>query len=153
MILDTKENGCWPSLGQIFRPNEFHLEGLSREGATSRWLSGCNEFTRSRIPVTQLGIESPFRGIPDGLYREARRTADDGGTEQTAGGRDVGHGEVRAEERGERGDLMARSDSDSADDEAKDERVVLVPVKPMPKWRSHPPGRAPPRRLTSQMED
>jgi hypothetical protein len=33
----------------------------------------------------------------------------------------VDHGEVRAEDPGERGDLMARSDSDSADDEAKDE--------------------------------
>jgi hypothetical protein len=32
---------------------------------------------------------------------------------------------------------MARSDSDSANDEAEDERVVLVPVKPMPKWRPH----------------
>jgi hypothetical protein len=49
---------------------------------------------------------------------------------------------VRAEDPGERGDLMARSDSDSADDEAEDERVVLVPVKPMPQWRPDPPGRA-----------
>jgi hypothetical protein len=65
----------------------------------------------------------------------------------------VGHGEVRAEDPGERGDLMTESDSDSADDEAEDERVVLVPVKPMPKWRPHPPGRAPPRRLRWGMED
>jgi hypothetical protein len=50
----------------------------------------------------------------------------------------VGHGEVRAGDPGDRGDLMARSDSDSADDETKDERVVLVPVKPMPQWRPHP---------------
>jgi hypothetical protein len=33
----------------------------------------------------------------------------------------VGHGEVRAEDPGERGDLMARSDSDSGHDEAEDE--------------------------------
>jgi hypothetical protein len=50
----------------------------------------------------------------------------------------VGHWEVRAEDPGERGDLMARSDSDSVDDEAEDERVVLVPIKPMPQWRPHP---------------
>jgi hypothetical protein len=66
-------------------------------------------------------MESPFGEIIDGLYREARRTAEDGGAEQTAGCRYVGHGEVRAEGPGERGDLMARSDSDSADDEAEDE--------------------------------
>jgi hypothetical protein len=65
----------------------------------------------------------------------------------------VGHGEVRAEDPGERGDLMARSDSDSTDDEAADERVVLVPVKPMLQWRPHPPGRAPPQRLTWRLED
>jgi hypothetical protein len=136
--MDTKENRCWPSLGGIFPLDEFRLDGLSREGATSRWLSGCNEFTRSRIPVAQLGMGSPFGDIIDGLYREARRTANDRGTEQTAGGRDVDHGKVRAEDPGERGDLMARSDSDSADDEAKDERVILVPVKPMPQWRPRP---------------
>jgi hypothetical protein len=137
MIMDTKENRCWPSLGWIFPPNEFRLEVLSREGAIGRWLSGCNEFTRSKIPVAQLGMESPFRDIIDGLYREAWRTAEDGGSEQTTVGRDEGHGEVRAEHSGERGDLMARSDLGSADDEAKDERVVLVPVKPMPQWRPH----------------
>jgi hypothetical protein len=65
----------------------------------------------------------------------------------------VGHEEVGAEDPGERGDLMARSDSDLADDEAEDERVVLVPVKPIPQWRPHPAGRAPPRRLTWRMED
>jgi hypothetical protein len=65
----------------------------------------------------------------------------------------VGHGEVRAEDPGERGDLKARSDSDSTDDEAKDERVVLVPVKPMPQWMPHPSGRAPPRRLTWRMKN
>jgi hypothetical protein len=146
MIMDTKETLYWPNLIRIFPPNEFRLESLSREGTTSRWLSGCNEFTRSRIPVAQLGMESPFREIIDGLYREARRTADDGGAEQIARGRDVGHGEVRAEDPGERGDLVARSDSDSTDDGAEDERVV--PVKPMPQWRPHPTGRAPPRRLT-----
>jgi hypothetical protein len=43
-------------------------------------------------------MESPFREIIDGLYREARRTADDGADEQTAGGREVGHG--RCEQRG-----------------------------------------------------
>jgi hypothetical protein len=75
------------------------------------------------------------------------------GAEQTAGNRDVGHGEVRAEEPGERGDLMARSDSDSTDDEVEDVRVVLVPVKPRPQWMPHASGRAPPRRLTSRMED
>jgi hypothetical protein len=63
----------------------------------------------------------------------------------------VCHGEVRAEDPGERGDLMTRSDSDSADDEAEDERVV--PVKSMSQWRPHLPGRAPPRRLTWQMEN
>jgi hypothetical protein len=132
MIMDMKENRCWPSLGWIFRPDEFRLEGLLREGATGRWLSGCNEFVRSRIPVAQLGMESPFGEIIDGLYREARRTAEDRGEERTAGVRDGGDGEVRAEDPGERGDLMARSDSNPADDEAKDERIVLVPVKPMP---------------------
>jgi hypothetical protein len=50
----------------------------------------------------------------------------------------MGHGEVRAEDPGERGDLMTRLDSDSADDDAEDERVVRVPVKPMPQWRPHP---------------
>jgi hypothetical protein len=148
MIMDTKENQCWPSLGRIFRSDEFRLEGLSREGATRRWLSGCNEFTRSRIPVAQLGMELRFREIIDGLYQEALRAADDGGAEQTGGVRDMGHGEVRAEDPGERGDLMARSESDSADDEAEDERLVLVPVKPMPQWRLDSPGRAPPRRIT-----
>jgi hypothetical protein len=134
MIMDTEENRCWPSLGWIFRPDEFRLEGLSREGAAGRWLSGCNEFIWSRIPVAQLGMESPFGEIIDGLYREARRTSEDVGAEETAGGRDVGHEEVRTEDPGERGYLMARSDSDSADDETEDERVVLVlvPVKPMP---------------------
>jgi hypothetical protein len=102
MIMDTKENQCWPSLGRISPPDEFRLEGLSREGATGRWLSVCNEFTRSRIPGAQLGMELPFGEIIDGLYREARRTAEDGGAEQTAGGREVGHGEVRAEEPGKR---------------------------------------------------
>jgi hypothetical protein len=48
---------------------------------------------------------------------------------------------------------MALSDLDSADDEAEDERVVLVSVKPMPQWRPHSPGRAPPRRLTWRMEN
>jgi hypothetical protein len=81
-------------------------------------------------------MQSPFHGIIDGLYREAWRTVEDGGAEQTAGIRDVGHGEVRAEGPGDRGDWMARSDSDSTDDEAEDERVV--PVKPMPQWRPHP---------------
>jgi hypothetical protein len=92
-------------------------------------------------------MESLFRDIIDGLYREARRTADDGGAEQIAGGRDVGHGEVRAEDPRERGDPMARSDSDSRDDETKDERVilVLVPVKLIPQWKPHSLGRAPPR--------
>jgi hypothetical protein len=42
------------------------------------------------------------------------------GAEQTAGARDVGHGEVQVEDPGERGDLMARSRSDSVDDEAED---------------------------------
>jgi hypothetical protein len=153
MIMDTKENRCWPSHGNIFRPDEFRLEGLSREGATNRWQSVWDEFTRSRIPVARLGMESPFCEIIDCFYREARRTADDGGAEQTAGGRYVSHGEVRAEDPGERGDLMARSDLDSADDEAKDKRVVLVPIKPMPQWRSHPPGCASPRRLTWRIED
>jgi hypothetical protein len=50
----------------------------------------------------------------------------------------VGHGEVRAEDPGEKGDLMARSNLDSADDWAEDERVVLVPVNPMPQWRPRP---------------
>jgi hypothetical protein len=65
----------------------------------------------------------------------------------------VGHGEVRAENPGERGGLMARSDSDSADDEAEGERVVLALVKPIPQRRPHPPGRAPPRHLTWRAED
>jgi hypothetical protein len=98
-------------------------------------------------------MKSPFGEIIDGLYQETRRTAEDVGAEQTARGRDVYHAEVRAEHPGERGDLMARSDSDSADDEAEDERVVLVPVKPMPQWRPRPPRRAPPRRLTWRMKD
>jgi hypothetical protein len=50
----------------------------------------------------------------------------------------MGHAEVRAEDPGERGDLMAGSYSDSADDQAADEGVLLVPVKPMPQWRPHP---------------
>jgi hypothetical protein len=141
MIMDTKENRCWPSLGWMFRSDEFRLEGLSREGATSRWLSGCNEFTRSRIPVAQLGMESPFGEIIDGLYREAQRTANDGGAEQTAGVRDGGHEEVQAEEPGDRGDLIARSVLDSTDDQANDERVV--PVKPIPQWRLYAPVRGP----------
>jgi hypothetical protein len=153
MDIDTKENRCWPSLGWIFRPDEFRLEGLSREEATSRWLSGCNEFTQLRIPVTQLGMESPFGATIDSLCGEARRTAEDWGAERAAGIRDGGHWEVRAEDSGERGDLMARSDSDSADDEAEDERVILVSVKPMPQRRLHPPGRASSRRLTWQMVD
>jgi hypothetical protein len=102
MIMDTTENRCWPSLGSIFLPDEFRLEDLSREGATGRWLSGCNEFTRSRIPVAQLGMESPFGEIIGGLYREARRTAEDWGAERTAGVKDGGHGEVQAEDPGER---------------------------------------------------
>jgi hypothetical protein len=110
MVMDTKENRCRPSLGQIFPPDEFRLEGLSREGATGRWLSECNEFTGSRIPVAQLGMELPFGEIIDGLYWDARRTAEDGGAERTAGGRDVSYVEVRAEDPGERGDQMARSD-------------------------------------------
>jgi hypothetical protein len=65
----------------------------------------------------------------------------------------MGHGEVRAEQPAERGDLMARSDSDSADDEAHNERVAQLAVKPMPQWRPHPPGRALPRRPTWRMED
>jgi hypothetical protein len=81
-------------------------------------------------------MESPFRGIIDGFYREARRTAEDGGAERTAGMRDRGHWEVRAEEPGDKGDLMARSNSDSTDDEVEDDRVV--PVKPMPQWRPRP---------------
>jgi hypothetical protein len=52
-------------------------------------------------------MESPFGEMIDGLYREARRTAEDGGAEQTAGVRDVGHKEMRAEDSEERGDLMA----------------------------------------------
>jgi hypothetical protein len=43
-----------------------------------------SEFTRSRIPVAQLGMKLPFRVIIDDFYREARRTADDGGAERTA---------------------------------------------------------------------
>jgi hypothetical protein len=138
MIMDTKENRSWPSLGWILWPDQFRLEGLSRQGATRRWVSGCYEFAQSRIPVELLGMESPFRGTIDGLCREAGRTADDGGAQQTLGGRDMGHGEVRAQDPGDRGDLMARSDSDSAHDKAEDGRVVLVPVKPMPQWRPHP---------------
>jgi hypothetical protein len=81
MITDTKENWCWPSLGWIFPSEKCRLEGLSREGAIGRWLNGYSEFTRSRIPVAQLRMESPFGDIIDGLYREARRTAEDGGAE------------------------------------------------------------------------
>jgi hypothetical protein len=107
MIMDMKENRSWPSLGWIFPPDEFRLEGLSIEGATGRWLSGCSEFTGSRIPEAQLGMEWPFGEIIDGLYREARRTAGDGGAERAASVGDGGHGEARAEDPGERGDLMA----------------------------------------------
>jgi hypothetical protein len=121
MIMDTKESRYWPGLGRVCPPHEFRLKGLSREGAIGKWLSGCNEFTRSETLVAQLGMESPFREISNSLYREARRTAEDRGTEQTAGGKDVGHGEVRAQDPGERGDLIERSDSDSADDEAQGE--------------------------------
>jgi hypothetical protein len=38
-------------------------------------------------------------------------------------------------------------------DEAEDERVVLVPVKPMPQWRPPSPGRAPRRWLRWRMKD
>jgi hypothetical protein len=91
-------------------------------------------------------MELPLRGIIDGLYREARKAAEDGGTERTAGVRDMGHRKVRPEEPEDRGHLMARSDSYSTDNEAEDERIVSI--KPMPQWRPHHPGRAPPRRLT-----
>jgi hypothetical protein len=142
MIMDTRENRCWPSLGCIFRPDEFRLEGLSRTGATGKWLSGCCEFTRSRIPGSQLAMEWHSRDIIDDLYWEARTIAEDWGDERTPGVRDEGHGEVRAEEPRHRGDLMGRSDSHSTNDEAEHERVILVPVKPMPQWRPHSPGHA-----------
>jgi hypothetical protein len=72
-----------------------------------------------------------------GRLVEQQMMGEGGEADQTAGDRDVGHGVVRAEEPGETGDMMARSDSDSADDEAEDERAILVPVKPMPQWRPH----------------
>jgi hypothetical protein len=52
-------------------------------------------------------MESLLPEISDHLYREARRTAEDGGAERTAGGTNVSHEEVRADDPGEGGDLMA----------------------------------------------
>jgi hypothetical protein len=56
---------------------------------------------------------------------------EDGGAQRAAGIRDVRYREVETGEPGEREDLMARTNLDSGDYEDKDQRVILVIVKPM----------------------